>query len=130
MKMNRTLPTAALAFFLLVGSTAPALLAQDSKPFLGDWKGPISIAGTEIEIVLHFSLDAEKKFVGTIDVPSQGAAGLVLGELKIEAKTISFTIPDAPGNATLKATLDETRKAMTGTISQSGLEGTFTLKKS
>jgi hypothetical protein len=50
---------------------ASALLAQDAKPFLGDWNGTISITGMDIEITLHLILDADKKFAGTIDVPSQ-----------------------------------------------------------
>jgi hypothetical protein len=127
--MKRNVMSLALTVLMLAGSLVPALLAQDAKPFLGDWQGPISIAGTEIEISLHFTLNAEKKIAGTIDVPSQGATGLVLGELKIEGKTISFTIPDAPGGATMKGTLDDDGKIIKGTLSQSGLEGTFTVKK-
>ncbi len=127
--MKRNVMTLAITVLMLAGSAVPALLAQDAKPFLGDWQGPISIAGMEIEISLHFTLNAEKKIAGTIDVPTQGATGLVLGEIKIEGKTISFTIPDAPGGASMKGTLDDAGKIIKGTISQSGMEGTFTAKK-
>jgi hypothetical protein len=127
--MKRNVLSVSLAVLILTGASVPALLAQDAKPFLGDWKGSISVAGMEIEIALHFKLDAEKKIAGTIDVPMQGATGLVLAEIKIEGKTMSFTIPDAPGNATMKGTLDEAGKAITGTLSQGGMEGTFTVTK-
>jgi len=135
MKKNRIFATAAMALVLVAGFAASGLQAQepkpaqDPKPFLGDWKGPINIAGMEIELVLHFTLNAEKQLTGTLDVPAQGAAGLAMGELKIEGKTVSFTIPDAPGDAAMKVTVDETGKKMTGTVSQGGMEGTYSADK-
>jgi hypothetical protein len=104
--------------------------AADPKPFLGDWTGNISIAGMEIEITVHLTLNADKKITGTIDVPQQGAAGLGLAEIKIDAKSIEFTITDIPGEPPLfKAALDATGKKMTGTISQNGMDGTMALAK-
>ncbi len=111
---------------------ALTLSAQDAntKPFLGDWNGNISIAGMELEITLHFTLDADKKFAGTIDVPMQGAAGLILADFKFEGKSLNFTINGIPGEPPLfKATIDETGKKMTGTLSQNGMDGTFALSK-
>ena len=95
--------TLILAALLVLTS---ALMAQDanSKPFIGDWNGSISIAGMEIEITLHFTMDADKKFAGTID-----------------------GIPGAP--PLLKATIDESGKKMTGTINQNGMDGTFALAR-
>ncbi len=111
---------------------ALTLAAQDAntKPFLGDWNGNISIAGIELEITLRFTLDADKKFAGTIDVPMQGAAGLILADFKFEGKSLNFTINGIPGEPPLfKATIDETGKKMTGTLSQNGMDGTFALAK-
>jgi len=121
--------TLILAALLVLTS---ALMAQDanSKPFIGDWNGSISIAGMEIEITLHFTMDADKKFAGTIDVPQQGATGLILADFKWEGKTLNFTIdgiPSAP--PLLKATIDESGKKMTGTINQNGMDGTFALAR-
>jgi hypothetical protein len=135
MKKHRKITIAAATLMLIAGIAASGLRAQetkpaqDPKPFMGDWKGLASIAGMEIEIILHFTLNAEKQLTGTLDVPAQGAAGLNLGDFKIEGKTISFTIPDAPGDAMMKVTVDETGKKMTGTVSQSGMEGAFTAEK-
>jgi hypothetical protein len=118
-----------LASLLVLAST---LMAQDAnfKPFIGDWNGNISIAGMELEITLHFTFNADKKFVGTIDVPQQGAAGLILADFKWEGKTLNFTIDGIPGEPPLlKATIDESGKKMNGTINQNGMDGTFALAK-
>jgi hypothetical protein len=118
-----------LATLLVLAST---LMAQDanSKPFIGDWNGNISIAGMEIEITIHFTMDADKKFAGTIDVPQQGAAGLILADFKWEGKTLNFTINGIPSEPPLlKATVDETGKKMTGTINQNGMDGSFALAR-
>ena len=122
--------TLVLGALVLAGTTAPALRAQDAKPFLGDWNGSISIAGIDLEISLHFTLDAEKKLAGTIDVPAQGASGLALADLKFENKFLTFTITNIPGEPPVfKVSLDETGLKMTGTLNQNGMDGTLTAAK-
>jgi len=116
-----------LGTLLALASTPPA---QDAKPFLGDWNGNINIANMDIEMTLHLVLDADKKFAGTIDVPTQGAMGLPLADLKIENRTLTFTINGIPGEPPLfKMTLDETGKKMPGTLTQNGMDGTYILTK-
>lgn len=117
-----------LVALLLAGSF---IFAQDPKPFLGKWKGSISIMGTELEIIVEFSLDDKGNIQGTIDVPQQGAEDLPLGEIKIEGKKISFMIvaPGVQGDPTFQGELDESGKKIAGTFSQMGYEGTFTLEK-
>jgi hypothetical protein len=119
-----------LVTLAIFAAFSPALFAvQEIKPFLGDWAGKISIAGIELDFTLHFTLNSEKAIIGTIDVPAQGAAGISLADIKIEAKTISFTIAGAPGDPLFKGTPDESGQKMTGTLAQSGLEGTFAAEK-
>jgi hypothetical protein len=128
MKLSIARKTLLIGILLLTASGAA--LAQDSKPFIGDWTGNISIAGMEIEITLHFNLDADKKLVGTIDVPMQGATGLPLSEFKFEGKTLNFTLTGIPAEPpAFKVSVDETGKKMTGTIIQNGMDGTFTLAR-
>ncbi len=105
--------------------------AQDAQPFLGAWKGTLSIAGVELEIGLNFKLDEAKKITGTFDSITQGAYGIVLGKIAVEGKTISFIIddPNVPGEPTFKATLDETGKKLIGDFTQSGYAGTFAVDK-
>lgn len=118
-----------LAAFALL-AVAPAR-AQNAEPFLGPWKGSISIMGMELEIRVVFSLDESKQIKGAIDVITQGAMGVPLGNIEIKDKAITFMIdhPNVPGEPTFKGTLDETGKKISGDFTQSGYTGTFAVEK-
>jgi hypothetical protein len=120
-----------IALAAIIFALPPVSLAQEGAPFLGDWKGTISIAEIVLDIQIHFTLNKEKKLTGTIDVISQGGQGIALGDFKIENRKISFTIndPGAPGDPRFAGTLDEAGTTLAGTFTQSGLEGTFSVKK-
>jgi len=131
--MNRTLIKKLLfipiVFALLVIHSS--LFAKDAKPYLGTWKGAISAMGQELEIIVEFSLDDEKNIQGNIDVPSQGATDLPLGDIHIEGRKISFKIvhPEVQGDPTFNGELDESGKKIFGDYSQGGAEGTFSIEK-
>jgi len=116
----------ALAFVAVVSARA-----QDTKPFIGAWKGTLSIAGMELEIGLNFTLDEAKKIQGTFDSISQGAFGIKLGNFEIKDKAITFIIsdPNVPGEPAFKGTLDETGKKIAGDFTQAGYAGTFAVEK-
>ena len=124
---KRVALTLGVLAFVAVG----AVQAQDAKPFLGAWKGTLSIAGMELEIGLNFKLDDAKAVQGTFDSITQGASGLALGNIEIKDKTVTFMIndPNVPGDPTFKGTLDETGKKMTGEFTQAGYAGTFAVEK-
>ena len=105
--------------------------AQDAKPFVGTWNGAIMAGGMEIGIVVKFSLDDKGLLQGTIDVPDQGAEGLILGNVEIEGKKVTFMIddPGAPGEPTFMGTLDDTGKKIDGDFTQGGMQGSFNLAK-
>jgi hypothetical protein len=119
----------ALGIVVLVGIAAAQ--SADPKPFLGAWKGTLSIAGMDLEIGLNFKLDEAKKVAGTFDSITQGAFGLALGDIEIKDKTVTFIIndPNVPGDPMFKGTIDETGKKMTGEFTQGGYAGTFTVEK-
>ncbi len=130
--MNRNiLKTAAIAVGILAFAAVAAAQAPDTKPFIGAWKGTLSIAGMELEIALNFTLDEAKKIQGTFDSITQGGFGIKLGTIEIKDKTITFIIddPNVPGDPTFKGTLDETGKKLTGDFTQSGYAGTFAVEK-
>jgi hypothetical protein len=116
----------ALAFIAIASAQA-----QDTKPFIGAWKGTLSVAGVELEIALNFTLDEAKKLQGTFDSITQGGFGIKLGNIEIKDKTITFILddPNAPGEPTFKGTLDATGKKLGGEFSQSGMAGTFAVEK-
>ncbi len=115
-----------LAFVAVVSAQA-----QDTKPYIGSWKGTLSVAGVELEIAINFTLDEAKKMQGTFDSITQGGFGIKLGRIEIKDKAITFIIddPGAPGEPTFKGTLDETGQKLAGEFSQSGMTGTFAVEK-
>lgn len=119
------------AFVVALVALAGFAAAQsaDPKPFLGDWKGTISIMGAELEIGLHFKLDEAKKITGTFDSITQGAMGLPLGAIEIKGKDATFVLSGVPGDPAFKGTLDATGKKLSGEFSQSGYAGTFAVEK-
>jgi uncharacterized protein len=132
------LKTSALALAILAAVFAPSIAssqtqpqaqASDPTPFLGDWKGTLSVAGMDLQLTLHFTLTDKKELAGTVDVPDQGAMGLPLEGFKIEAKTITFLIGGVPGEPLFKGTIDATGKKLAGTFSQSSVEGSFLTDK-
>jgi hypothetical protein len=120
------LTSLALAAVLAAGTLHAA---QDAKPFLGDWKGAISVMGQELEMLAHFTMGENGAVAGTFDSPSQGAYGLPLGSIKIEGKKISFVISGVPGEPAFAGELDAEGKKIAGTFTQSGFEGTFSVEK-
>lgn len=116
----------AVAFVAVVSARA-----QDSKPFVGAWKGSLSVAGMELEIGLNFTLDEAKKIQGTFDSITQGGFGIKLGNIEIKGKAITFIIddPNAPGDPTFNGTLDETGQKLSGEFTQAGMAGTFAVEK-
>jgi hypothetical protein len=130
MTKNFTKQIAVVVGILALASLGAAQ-STDPKPFLGSWKGTLSIAGQELQIGLNFSLDEAKKIQGTFDSITQGAMGIKLGLFEIKDKTIAFVIdnPNVPGAPSFKGTVDATGKKMTGDFTQAGYAGTFSVDK-
>ena len=120
-----------ILLMLGISLAGAASSAQDSKPFIGDWKGGVFIQGTEIGLVAHFTLDENKNIAGTLDSPSQNAYGLKLADIKIEGKKITFRVdsPGAPGDPTFSGELDATGVKIKGDFSQGDASGTFSFEK-
>ena len=92
--------------------TALVLLAacsagQRTDPYpglLGSWAGRIEVPGQPLDIGIRFT-DAGA-LGGSIDIPVQGIAGSLLGEVRFADGTVSFTLPEIPGNASFRGRLD------------------------
>lgn len=132
MNTSKSIRRAGLAL-AAVSLMASGLLAQAlaEQPFLGSWKGNITIAGQTLEIRLVFTEGQAKQIAGTFESISQGAAGIKLADIKVEAKTIAFGLDSAmvPGNAAFKGTLQPGGKTISGEFSQAGYTGTFSVEK-
>jgi hypothetical protein len=96
---------------------------------MGTWNGYIEAMGQQITIKVVISTDEEGKIQGTIDIPDQGAMGLILSGFELDGKKIGFGIDGVPGEPTFKGELDETGTKIEGAFLQGGVEGSFTLEK-
>lgn len=67
----------------------------------GTWQGRIEAPGSPLQVRLTFSGDG-----GGIDIPAQGVTGLPLRDVRVDGAAVTFTLPDAPGGATFRGTLD------------------------
>jgi hypothetical protein len=125
----KNLKTIAIVIALVALAGLAAAQSTDPKPFLGDWKGTISVMGVDLEIGLHFKLDEAQRITGAFDSITQGAMGLPVGEIEIKGKTITFKLSGVPGDPAFKGGLDETGKKLSGEFTQGGAAGTFAVEK-
>jgi hypothetical protein len=122
---------AAAVGILAIVAVGGVALVQDANPFLGSWKGSLTMMGTVLEIALHFKLDEAGKIQGTFDSITQSGYGIKLGKIEMAGKSIGFILddPNAKGDPAFKGTLDETGKKLAGAFIQMGYEGTFSVEK-
>jgi hypothetical protein len=125
---TKNLRTVTIVLGVLVLAGLAGAQASDAKPFLGAWKGTLSIAGQELEIGLNLKIDEAQKVVGTFDSITQGAMGIPLSSIEITGKTITLAM-EVPGDPVFKGTLDETGKKIAGDFTQGGYAGTFAVEK-
>ena len=57
----------------------------------GDWQGTLDVGGTSLRLVVHF-VKVEGGLGGTLDSLDQGAYGLKLGSVRLDGKTLRFTL--------------------------------------
>ena len=88
---------------LALGGARPAA-AQDAAPtaadtarFVGDWVGTLTVGQTDLRVVMHLQTDAEGRLVGTMDSPDQGATGISIGRILVDADTLRLQIPSIAG---------------------------------
>jgi hypothetical protein len=108
-----------LVFFALSAFSSPASGTPDTDPFIGVWKGALTVVSVTLDFSITLSREDKAKMAGTIDIPAQGAAGVRLGIIKIEGSKISFVIddPGAQGNPTFEGELDNMGKTIAETFS-------------
>lgn len=109
-----------------VAAEAVPVAAEAAAPSLaGRYIGSLSVAGMELEIVVNLS-EENGAYVGTIDIPQQGAAAIPLRDIRIEPPAFAVTMLEGAQAATFAGEIDA-EGAISGTFTQSGFEGSFTL---
>ena len=94
------------------------IFAQDAS-IVGEWKGAIKVPGMNLPIVLDIQKEGTK-WKGNLDIPLQKIVDMELAELEIEGKSIAFKLPEVPGNASFKGTLQNDSQAIIGDFMQGG----------
>ena len=110
---------------LLIVLLASSITMAAEQDFIGKWKGAIDIQGKESEVQFNIE-QGEKGLEGTVDVVSQGVTGLVMKNIKVDDKKISFDLPSLPGNTSFKGELKN--ESITGHLLQAGYSFDFEVK--
>jgi len=112
-------------FILLLNILCIAVFAQDAAPLKGDWSGVLDAGAAKLKLILHFTVDGDGKWRGTMDSPDQGANGLKMDTVTFEGQTLKFTM-QALG-ASYEGTLKDNE--ITGKFSQSGMTFPLNFKR-
>lgn len=117
MTIRRT-AVAAFATLACLAAFTPAQAQQTTMA--GDWAGTLSVPnGMEIELVFKVVAGEDGTLSTTLDVPTQGAAGIVCSETSIEEHTLHISGCEIPGGGGYDGTLNE-EGGLTGEFNQAG----------
>ena len=94
----------------------------------GQWSGEISVPGQSLGIEVNF-MSEDDGLIGEISIPVQGLVDRELIELALEDATISFRIPDIPGDPSFVGELAESGDLISGTFTQAGNSLPFELRR-
>ncbi len=117
---------------LISGSFQQASFAGSFELTFGEpeapdsWAGSLQIAGRTIASVLHFRA-GEDGWQASLDIPAQGAFGLVLKEVALTADSVLFVLAAPQGDAVFHGTVEGDR--MQGSFEQLGMEGGFSFER-
>ncbi|MEM8900883.1 MAG: serine hydrolase [Bacteroidota bacterium] len=85
----------------------------------GKWKGLIEIPNMDLEIRVTFQEEGSV-WTGTLDIPAQKVKGMELADLKVSKESISFSLPEVPGEAGFIGSYLQNAQRVEGEYSQSG----------
>ena len=96
----------------------------NAQNFIGDWKGQLSVQGTQMEIIFHIS-EKDNQFLTTLDVPMQGAAGIPLDKTAVNG--VEIAIAATKMGITFTGQLKD--NTIEGIFKQAGMDLPLTLTK-
>ena len=128
MILKRTTIAALAALALMaVFTPAPELAAQETT-LTGDWGGILTVPnGMEIELIFKVVEGEDGTLSTTIDVPTQGAAGIACTETSVEGMDLHIAGCEIPGGGGFDGSLNE-EGVMTGDFNQAGQSFPLDLK--
>src|SRR6187549_3657939 len=78
---------------LLAGAAATLSAPAAAQSPIGDWAGTLEVGAVKLRLVVHIAQGAEGQLTGTGDSPDQGAYGIGIAGISLEADTLVFTVP-------------------------------------
>ncbi|MDI9422121.1 MAG: alpha/beta fold hydrolase [Bacillota bacterium] len=112
---------------LIMAAMSFAVLAEGGGLDLaGTWSGALEMPGAELEMVFHISPGEDGVWLGTLDVPAQGAVGIPLSEVRVEDGVVVFDVALIAG--VYSGSLGPDGVSLEGIWEQSGLKIPLTLQ--
>lgn len=103
-----------------------SLQSKANENLDGHWEGNIEVLGNKIDIYVDIDSKDEENIKATIDIPQQGAKGLILNNIKYNAPKLKMKLIEA-NNAEFEGELSDNK--IKGSFIQSGFNGIFNLSK-
>lgn len=95
--------------------TITFLAAQSPE---GNWSGTLEIPGMKLEMSIDIRKDGDA-WEGDLDIPLQNVKDMVLADLTVKGKEVTFKLPEVPGNASYSGEI-KSDNSIEGTFSQGG----------
>jgi len=120
---------AALAALVLMAAFTPAQeLAAQETTLTGDWGGILKAPnGMEIELVFKVVAAEDGALSTTLDVPTQGAVGIVCTETSVDGMDLHISGCEIPGGGGFDGSVNE-EGVMAGNFNQAGQSFPMDLK--
>ncbi|PSQ76806.1 MAG: hypothetical protein BRD35_05480 [Bacteroidetes bacterium QH_7_62_13] len=90
----------------------------DTSAFVGDWAGTLTVASTDLRVVVRLRTDATGRLTGTMDSPDQGATDIPIGRVLVDADTLRLEVPSIAGR--FAGVLRDSAEALEGQWMQGG----------
>ncbi|MCK5447401.1 MAG: hypothetical protein KAJ13_10685 [Gemmatimonadetes bacterium] len=116
---RRIVAAALVALACMAGFTPAQDLVAQETTLTGDWGGVLSTPNGEIELVFKVAADEEGALSTTLDVPTQGAAGIPCTDTSVDGKKLHISGCQIPGSGGFDGTLNE-EGVMVGDFNQAG----------
>jgi pimeloyl-ACP methyl ester carboxylesterase len=107
-----------LVFGALLIVSVGAYAEGPSVPLTGNWTGALTVSGTTLHLICHFTPKPDKTLSGTFDSVDQGAIGLPFSAVRVTGQTVHLEA-SAIG-ASFDGTLDAAGKTLAGHWMQGG----------
>lgn len=106
----------------------PADAVAQETTLAGNWSGVLALPdGREVEVIFRVVEGDDGALAATLDVPSQGAAGIPCTEASVDGPSLHISGCEIPGGGGFDGTLNE-EGALAGNFNQAGMPFPLDLK--